>query len=170
MRFFDAHCDSVMHIEDGDFDFVAGKGRSHMDLPLLLAAGHFAQVFARLSPWPATIPAAICALRRAGHRRHPRLGRHVGWADAGGAFGRRGEEERRSGGAREGASGSAGASSPPPLLSSAPLLAIIGLEGADPLEGQAENLRHFYDLGVRLVIPAWDDNAFSGSRPARVTG
>ena len=49
------------------------------------------------------------------------------------------------------------------LSSVAPLLAIIGLEGADPLEGQAENLRHFHDLGVRLVIPAWDDNAFSGS-------
>ena len=46
MRFFDAHCDAVMHIEDGDFDFVAGKGRSHMDLPRLLAAGHSAQVFA----------------------------------------------------------------------------------------------------------------------------
>ena len=46
MRFFDAHCDAVMHIEDGDFDFVAGKGRSHMDLPRLLAAGHCAQVFA----------------------------------------------------------------------------------------------------------------------------
>jgi membrane dipeptidase len=50
-----------------------------------------------------------------------------------------------------------------PFPSVAPLLAIIGLEGADPLEGQAERLRHFYDLGVRLVIPAWDDNAFSGS-------
>jgi membrane dipeptidase len=50
-----------------------------------------------------------------------------------------------------------------PFSSVAPLLAIIGLEGADPLEGRAENLRHFYDLGVRLVIPAWDDNAFSGS-------
>ena len=46
MRFFDAHCDAVMHIEDGDFDFVAGKGRGHMDLPRLLAAGHCAQVFA----------------------------------------------------------------------------------------------------------------------------
>ena len=54
-------------------------------------------------------------------------------------------------------------SSPAPSAPPAPLLAIIGLEGADPLEGQAENLRHFYDLGVRLVIPAWDDNAFSGS-------
>ena len=46
MRFFDAHCDAVMNIEDGDFDFVAGKGRGHMDLPRLLAAGHCAQVFA----------------------------------------------------------------------------------------------------------------------------
>ena len=166
MRFFDAHCDAVMHIEDGDFDFVAGKGRSHMDLPRLLAAGHCAQVFAifaAASYYPgrdlrAFAERAIAAIH--------------GWADASDGrmqvvVGRRcgrsgGEPAQRSGGAWEGALG-AGASSPPPLRSSAPLLAIIGLEGADPLEGQAENLRHFHDLGVRLVIPAWDDNAFSGS-------
>lgn len=35
--------------------------------------------------------------------------------------------------------------------------------GADPLEGNAENLRHFYDLGVRDIIPAWKDNPFSGT-------
>ena len=78
---------------------------------------------------------------------------------AGGAA-ERGAEERRSG--PDGAARvyvRTSASSPP----SAPFLAIIGLEGAEPLEGKADNLRHFYDLGVRLVIPAWDDNVFSGS-------
>jgi len=55
MPFFDAHCDAVMHIEDDDFDFVAGKGRSHMDLPRLLAAGHRARS-SRSSPQPATYP------------------------------------------------------------------------------------------------------------------
>ena len=163
MRFFDAHCDAVMHIEDGDFDFVAGKGRSHMNLPRLLAAGHGAQVFAifaAASYYPgrdlrAFAERAIAAIH--------------GWADASDGrmrVVRSAEEVRRSGGAEEHGKarlGPAGASSPPPLLSSAPLLALIGLEGADPLEGRAEHLRHFYDLGVRLVIPAWDDNAFSGS-------
>ena len=166
MRFFDAHCDAVMHIEDGDFDFVAGKGRSHMDLPRLLAAGHSAQVFAifaAASYYPgrdlrAFAERAIAAIH--------------GWADASDGrmqVVRSAEEVRRSGGAEEQRRGGAwdapwpAGASPPPLLSSAPLLAIIGLEGADPLEGQAENLRHFHDLGVRLVIPAWDDNAFSGS-------
>ena len=154
MRFFDAHCDAVMHIEDGDFDFVAGKGRSHMDLPRLLAAGHSAQVFAifaAASYYPgrdlrAFAERAIAAIH--------------GWADA------------SDGRMRVALSGDEVQAlveriSPAPLLSSshaaAFLLAIIGLEGADPLEGQAENLRHFYDLAVRLVIPAWDDNAFSGS-------
>ena len=163
MRFFDAHCDAVMHIEDDAFDFVTGKGRSHMDLPRLLAAGHRAQVFAifaAASYYPgrdlrAYAERAITAIH--------------GWAEASDGrmqVVRSAEEVRRSGGAEERGKarlGPAGASSLPPLLSSAPLLAIIGLEGGDPLEGQAENLRHFHDLGVRLVIPAWDDNAFSGS-------
>ena len=152
MRFFDAHCDAVMHIEDGDFDFVAGIGRSHMDLPRLLAAGHSAQVFAifaAASYYPGRdlrdfAERAIAAIH--------------GWADA--SDGRMCVVHSHDGllGLSESIS-----STPLPFSSPAPLLALIGLEGADPLEGQAENLRHFYDLGVRLVIPAWDDNAFSGS-------
>ena len=151
MRFFDAHCDAVMHIEDGDFDFVVGKGRSHMDLPRLLAAGHCAQVFAifaAASYYPgrdlrAFAERAIAAIH--------------GWADASDGrmqvVGQRMRTDKRM----------ELQLSAYPFPSVAPLLAFIGLEGADPLEGRAENLRHFYDLGVRLVIPAWDDNAFSGS-------
>jgi membrane dipeptidase len=41
------------------------------------------------------------------------------------------------------------------------LAAIIGLEGADPLP-DADALVDYHALGVRLVIPAWDDNRFSG--------
>ena len=154
MRFFDAHCDAVMHIEDGDFDFVAGKGRSHMDLPRLLAAGHFAQVFAifaAASYYPgrdlrAYAERAIAAIH--------------GWADASdGQMQVVGQQMETDTCPRPQVLGKRIES----LSSVAPLLAIIGLEGADPLEGQAENLRHFHDLGVRLVIPAWDDNAFSGS-------
>jgi membrane dipeptidase len=158
MRFFDAHCDALMHIEDGDYDFVAGKGRGHVDLPRLLGAGHRAQVFAIFAPasyYPdrdlrAYAESAIAALHS--------------WAAASGGRmqvvgGHRGAEVQRS----EGDHRALGTGAPLLLRSSAPLLAIIGLEGADPLEGCAENLRHFYELGVRLVIPAWDDNVFSGS-------
>ena len=126
MRFFDAHCDAVMHIEDGDFDFVAGKGRSHMDLPRLLAAGHCAQVFAifaAASYYPgrdlrAYAERAIAAIH--------------GWADASdgrmqvvrlaeevrrsGGGRRRGAEERRSMGRR------ALGPQAPPLLPFSPLL------------------------------------------------
>jgi membrane dipeptidase len=44
----------------------------------------------------------------------------------------------------------------------APLAAIIGLEGADPLPDAAA-LEEFFALGLRLVIPAWDDNLYSGT-------
>jgi membrane dipeptidase len=152
MRFFDAHCDAVMHIEEGDFDFVAGEGSGHMDLPRLLAAGHSAQVFAIFAAASYYPGRDLCAFaERAIAAIH-------GWAVAS-------DGRMRVALSRAEAQGLAKRISPAPLLpsSSAPLLAIIGLEGADPLEGRAERLRHFYDLGVRLVIPAWDDNAFSGS-------
>jgi membrane dipeptidase len=152
MRFFDAHCDAVMNIENDGFDFAAGAGGGHMDLPRLVAAGHCAQVFAifaAASYYPgrdlrAFAEQAIAAIH--------------GWADASGGRMRVARSRDELGGLAETIS-----SAPPPPCSSAPLLALIGLEGADPLEGRAENLRHFFDLGVRLVIPAWDDNTFSGS-------
>jgi membrane dipeptidase len=152
-----------MHIDDGDYDFVAGKGRSHMDLPRLLAAGHCAQLFAIFAP------ASYYPGRDLRAYAERAIATIHGWATA--SDGRlrvaltaevlrgRGEEAQRNN--RNPIPGEP--SAPPLLRSPAPLLAIIGLEGADPLEGRAENLRHFFDLGVRLVIPAWDDNAFSGS-------
>ena len=124
----------------------------------LLAAGHCAQVFAIFAPvsyYPsrdlrAYAERAIAAIH--------------GWAEASGGrmqvVGQRMETDKRI----------AATPSVYPLSSVAPLLALIGLEGADPLEGWAENLRHFFDLGVRLVIPAWDDNVFSGSSAGRGDG
>jgi len=44
-----------------------------------------------------------------------------------------------------------------------PRAAILSLEGADPLEKKAETIREFYELGVRSLIFAWQDNAFSGT-------
>ncbi len=140
MRFFDAHCDAVSLFENGDYDFVAGRGRAHVDLPRLLAAGYAAQIFAIFAPASyhpdrdlrTYAEAAIAALRA--------------WTAA-----------------SEGRMRVLSSRADLPGASPAPLTAIIGLEGADPLAGRAENLRDFYDLGVRLVIPAWDDNVFSGS-------
>lgn len=170
MRFFDAHCDALMHSEDG-YDFLAGDSRGHLDLPRLLAAGHCAQVFAIFAPasyYPgrdlrAYAESAIAVVRAwaagsGGRLRIALTGADVRGCEGAGGRGSRGAGERGSGEA-------GGQSSSAPLHSGAPapLLALIGFEGADPLQGRAENLRHFYDLGVRLVIPAWDDNAFSGS-------
>jgi len=146
MPFFDAHCDAVMHSYDGEFDFLAGDRRGHMDLPRLVAAGHRAQVFAIFaaeSYYPgrdlrALAEAAIHTLQ--------------GWA---------GRSEGRMQIVREGcdiarASGD----------DFGGLAAIIGFEGADPLP-DADALHEFFALGLRLLIPAWDDNRFSGSATGR---
>ena len=136
-RFFDAHCDAVMNSYDGPFDFVHGDPRGHMDLPRLLA---------RRSP-----RAGLRRLRRRlvlsrqgsdghGPRRNrdaPGLGRRV----------------RGTHGHRRGRDDIARAFRDP----SAPVAAILGLEGADPLPDAAA-LEDFFDLGLRLIIPAWDDN------------
>jgi membrane dipeptidase len=142
MMFFDAHCDAVMNAYDGPFDFVNGESRGHMDLPRLRAAGHRAQVFAVFavaSYYPdrdrtAMALAAFATLR--------------GWADASG--GRMKIVQTRADVAAAFAD------------DAAPLAAILGLEGADPLPDAAA-LEQFFALGLRLVIPAWDDNIFSGS-------
>ena len=46
MRFFDAHCDSVINALEGDLDFVRGTGSGHIDLPRLLAADVRVQILA----------------------------------------------------------------------------------------------------------------------------
>ncbi len=140
-RFFDTHCDTVMRHFEAGHDFVNGVGSAHLDLPRMLEAGHRAQVFAVFTAqgyFPggdvtAYAEQAIAVIH--------------GWEAAAGGRLRivRGRAD----------------------LTSAQLhdsvAALIGLEGADPLDGDPENLAYFFDLGVRLVIPAWDDNAFSGA-------
>lgn len=145
MRFFDAHCDAVMRAYDGECDFVAGEDRGHVDLPRLLAAGHCVQIFAVFAPSRYYAGRDVRALAEQA------IGTIHGWAVASGG---------RLSVARTAAEVGQAVRTGPPAR---PLAALIGLEGADPLEGQAENLAHFFDLGVRLVIPAWDDNVFSGT-------
>jgi len=140
MKFFDTHCDTAMRVLDGELDFSTGEG-GHIGLPQLVNAGACAQVFS-------------CFVLSERHR-----GKEKERAEA--MIGVIYEMAEESGGAMrvvksstelEDACGEDGT-----------IAAIIGLEGADPLEGRAENLRHFYDLGVRDVIPAWQDNPFSGT-------
>ncbi len=150
MRFFDAHCDAVMRSYDGAFDFVAGEARGHMDLPRLRAAGHCAQVFAVFAPASYYPDRDLAALAEKA------INTIRNWADASGGrlrLARSGRDIRVA--CADGADHTA---------------ALIGLEGADPLGGRAENLTRFFELGVRLVIPAWDDNLFSGSSAGPGTG
>ncbi len=144
MRFFDAHCDTVMRTLDGSLDFVAGQGRSHIDLPRLLAAGHCVQIFAAFAPrsqFPDRDLRAFAAEIFDTIR---------GWVA--GSDGRMRLVETGSD-VRDASSD----------LTGLPVYALLGLEGADPLEGKAENLEHFHQAGLRNVIPAWSDNAFSGT-------
>jgi len=137
---FDAHCDTAMKVLDQGVDFLSGEGGAHVSLPGMIAAGLRAQVFA-------------CFVLE---ERFP--GRAV----------ERAEEMIK---AIEGMiSSSAGAmtkvvdrSGLDAAFSGGPIAAIVGLEGADPLERRAENLRRFFDLGVRDLIFAWKDNPFSGT-------
>lgn len=141
-RFFDAHCDTVMRAFDSGYDFVQGSNAtSHADLPRFLDAGCCVQlfaIFAAQSYFPgqdvrAYAEQAIAIMR--------------GWeAQAGDRF-RIAET----------------AADLRAACADDRLTGLIGLEGADPLQGRAENLAHFHALGVRLVIPAWDDNPFSGA-------
>ena len=140
MKFFDAHCDTAKKVLDGEADFFDPAGGAHVSLPGMLEAGLRGQIF------------AVFVLSRD----HP------------------GEERARaeemiatvyrlaegSQGALEVVTTSEGLRK---SFSGGPVAALIGLEGADPLEGEADNLRHFFRLGVRNLIPAWLDNPFSGT-------
>jgi len=140
MRFFDAHCDTVLKVSEGKLDFTNGEGKGHVSLPAMVAAGSCAQVFA-----------AFVLSERYPGRERARAGELIATIErmAAGSGGRMqivrtASELERS-------------------CPDGPIGALIGLEGADPLEGEAENLRYFHDLGVRVVIPAWKDNPFSGT-------
>ena len=142
MRFFDAHCDAVMNSYDREFDFVTGDLRGHMDLPRLTDVGVHAQVFAVFAAASYFPSRDIRGLAEGAIRTLH------GWAD---------ESAGRMIIARTGADIARTFED-----DSTRVAAIIGLEGADPLS-DAEALADFFTLGVRLVIPAWDDNHFSGS-------
>lgn len=140
MKFFDTHCDTVLKVIDERLDFITGEGEGHVSLPGMLSAGSCAQVFACF-----VLSEAYPGKERA-----------------------RAEEmiktiERMAAGSNGRMKIVRTASELEKSCSDGPIGALIGLEGADPLEGEADNLRYFYDLGVREIIPAWKDNPFSGT-------
>ena len=141
-KFFDAHCDTVMRVFDGGLDFVAGQGRAHIDLPRLLTAGYCVQLFAIFAPKSQYPDRDLRAFA------DDIIATIKGWVEASGERMRLVTEAShiRDMCASEGVVG-----------------ALLGMEGADPLEGRAENLAHFHQAGLRSLIPAWSDNAFSGT-------
>jgi len=139
--FFDAHCDAAMIVVDDGADFASGTPRLHVTLAGLEAAGVRVQVFASCAVYPETPPDRVAA-------------RGVAMIDA------VWEMARASGGRMAVAVSGEDVRA---ALSGGPIAALISLEGADPLDGRAENLRSLRDRGVRSVIFAWKDNEFSGT-------
>jgi membrane dipeptidase len=156
MVFVDAHADTVMRTDDETVDFVTGNGCTHIDLPRALKANLRLQLFAvfavrsqypdvdlteyasesiqRIKSWITQAQGSMQLVLKGKDL-------DVAFADHLSGFDPRENIE----------------------LHEKKLSVLLGLEGADPLQGQAENVGKFAELGVRNVILAWDDNEFSGS-------
>jgi membrane dipeptidase len=139
--FFDAHCDAAMKVVDLGADFVREDARMHVTLPGLEAAGVRVQVFASCAIYPEPPPDRV-------------VSRGLAMIDA------VWQMAERSGGRMVVATAAADVRR---AVAGGPVAALIALEGADPLEGKAENLRVVVERGVRSVIFAWKDNEFSGT-------
>ena len=140
MRFLDAHCDTVLKVQSGSHNFCKGEGDGQVSLPGMISAGICAQTFA-------------CFILS---REYPGAERIAAEHIIETIY----DMIRCSDGRIQLAIDSATLHR---ACDDGPIAAIIALEGADPLEGRAESLRAFYGMGVRSVIPAWEDNAFSGT-------
>jgi membrane dipeptidase len=140
IRFFDAHCDTLRKVAEKEVNFITGEGKAHVTLPSMLKAGSCVQVFA-CWVFSENYPGkererAELLIETAEKTFAESLGRlHIA---------RTAEEIHR---ACQG-EGTA---------------ALLALEGADPLEGKAENLAYFKELGVLELIIAWGDNVFAGT-------
>ncbi len=138
--FFDAHCDTVMKVLDHDEDFLQPSAGKHISFAGMLDADVRAQIFA-------------CFVLSAHHpgveferaRRMIDAVYHMAEATDG-----RLQIVRTSSELQEAFGGG-------------PRAAILALEGADPLGANAETIRDFFQRGVRSLIFAWQDNAFSGT-------
>jgi membrane dipeptidase len=146
--FIDAHCDAAMKVVDLGADFVRGDERLHVTLSGLEAAGMRVQVFASCAVYPEVPPDDV-------------VERGLAMVDA--VSGMAAASDGRMVVVRT-------ASELHRALDGGPIGALIALEGADPLEGRAENLRELARRGVRSIIFAWKDNEFSGTAFGSNTG
>jgi len=140
MLFFDAHCDTVIKVLAKEFDFLTGNGNGSVSFPEMVRVGACTQLFA-------------CFVLS---KTYPDQARQRAEAMI--------ETINRMAAATEGKMKIAlTADDVESACTGGPIAAIIGLEGADPLNGEVEALRHFYALGIRSLIIAWADNPFSGA-------
>ena len=140
MRFFDAHCDTIMKVREGKGDFAVGEGM-HITLPGMLDSGMAAQVFAAFvasdqKPGEEfeTAMSMLEGIRRLCDDHPAHLMLATEWPVIAEA-----------------------------LASEARIAVILGVEGAAPLQGALENLHSFYEAGVRILTIAWADSPFCGS-------
>jgi len=129
---FDAHCDTVMRLEDPKVDFAARSDEGHLDLARMAAGGLDVQVFALwIEPrnWPdhaarRTLQLADVMLQTI--ERHPdRLALALTTADA----------ERIAGAGKT--------------------AVFLGIEGGHAIEDDPGLLRMFHRLGVRVMTLTW---------------
>lgn len=138
--FFDAHCDTVMKVLDDDANFLSPGSKAHISFPGMVEADIRAQIFACFvlsSQHPGSEFQRACQMIDTVNEMA---------ISTNGALRviRTGRELQEA-------------------FTGGPKAAILSLEGADPLERKAETIREFYERGVRSIIFAWQDNAFSGT-------
>lgn len=138
--FFDAHCDTVMKVLDTGADFLDPKGHQHLSFPGMIKAGVRAQIFACYvlsAHYPRREYARACAM----------IDGVQDMADStqGGLRIARSRDDLQQ------------------AFAGGPRAGIVSLEGADPLGASAETIHDFFERGVRSLIFAWQDNAFSGT-------
>ncbi len=141
VRLFDAHCDAPMKVVDDGADFTREDAPMHVTLPGLETAGVRVQVFASCAVYPDTPSDRVV-------ERGLAMISAV-WEMAASSAGRM--------------TVATTASDVHRAMAGGPIAAVIALEGADPLEGKADNLRELAERGVRSVVFAWKDNQFSGT-------
>jgi membrane dipeptidase len=141
VHLFDAHCDAPMKVVDNGADFTRADSLMHVTLPGLEAAGVRVQVFASCAVYPDTPPdrmveRGLAMVAAVWEMASASAGRMVVATTA--------ADVRRA-------------------MAGGPIAAVIALEGADPLEGKADNLRELAERGVRSVV--FSGTAFGTNGP-----
>ncbi|GAB4556551.1 MAG: dipeptidase [Anaerolineae bacterium] len=145
----DAHCDTLLEVERGQRSLLERSDRGHIDLPRLREAGVTAQVFALFVPNDhAAHGATAFALRLLHH-----LLAAIDHAEGTLTLARTTADIRNA-------------------YDAGGVAAIVGMEGAEPLDGSIELLHIFYRLGLRLLGLTWNrrNAAADGLDCARTAG